>query len=168
MVFADPPFNIGKKYGKYQDRRADYRLWCEEWIAECWRILKPTGSFYLMTSTRHLWWKMPLMAHHFVNLICWKNMSAQHSDKSYWPAYQPILFYAKTPDYHFDAYAQPDRNIVPRWADHPSGPRYQMKDVWDDIPYIYSGLTQENSATGQPGGRLCMPTPRPGHKWTSN
>ena len=53
LVFADPPFNIGKKYGT-SDNRKDYRQWCEKWITECFRILKEAGSFYLMTLSRHL------------------------------------------------------------------------------------------------------------------
>lgn len=56
MVFADPPFNVGIKYvGKSSnDDRPDYPEWCAAWIAECFRVLKPTGTFYLMTITRHL------------------------------------------------------------------------------------------------------------------
>jgi site-specific DNA-methyltransferase (adenine-specific) len=49
-VFADPPFNIGKEYGaKVNDRMADheYLQWCEQWIDECIRVLKPGGSFFL-------------------------------------------------------------------------------------------------------------------------
>lgn len=49
-VFADPPFNIGKEYGEsVNDRRADheYLEWCQVWIDECIRVLKPGGSFFL-------------------------------------------------------------------------------------------------------------------------
>jgi DNA modification methylase len=78
MVFADPPFNVGIKYKGYKDKSETYKEWCAEWIAECFRVLKPTGSFYLMTIDRHLEWKLPLMAKHgiFINLIKWKNVSA--------------------------------------------------------------------------------------------
>src|SRR6202522_4442398 len=43
-VFADPPFNVGKKYGKStDDERPDgeYVQWCRKWIDECIRTLKP-------------------------------------------------------------------------------------------------------------------------------
>jgi len=49
-VFADPPFNLGKKYGeKVNDKRAahEYLEWCHRWIEECVRVLKPGGAFYL-------------------------------------------------------------------------------------------------------------------------
>jgi site-specific DNA-methyltransferase (adenine-specific) len=49
LAFADPPFNIGYKYDKYHDRQedADYLAWCEAWIGEIHRVLKPTGTFWL-------------------------------------------------------------------------------------------------------------------------
>jgi DNA modification methylase len=49
LAFADPPFNIGYKYDKYHDRQEDakYLDWCEAWIGEIQRILKPTGTFWL-------------------------------------------------------------------------------------------------------------------------
>lgn len=49
LVFADPPFNIGYKYDKYDDRRdaEEYLAWSREWTAEVVRVLKPTGTFWL-------------------------------------------------------------------------------------------------------------------------
>ncbi len=50
MVFADPPFNLGKTYGqRTNDSRADieYIAWCREWLAECIRVLKPGGALFI-------------------------------------------------------------------------------------------------------------------------
>ena len=49
-VFADPPFNLGKEYGKNTDDSLPderYVRWCQEWLAECVRVLKPGGSLFL-------------------------------------------------------------------------------------------------------------------------
>ena len=49
-VFADPPFNLGKDYKNgFKDKtsEADYYEWCHQWIAECSRILKPGGAFFI-------------------------------------------------------------------------------------------------------------------------
>src|SRR5260370_38011692 len=49
-IFADPPFNIGKEYGKNTDDSLPdehYIQWCREWLAECVRVLKPGGSLFL-------------------------------------------------------------------------------------------------------------------------
>ena len=49
LAFADPPFNIGYEYDRYDDRRAreDYLTWAEKWLAAVRRVLKPTGSFFV-------------------------------------------------------------------------------------------------------------------------
>ena len=46
MVFADPPFNLKKKYGNYKDSKEvkDYLNWCYKWLDEMIRVVKPTGS----------------------------------------------------------------------------------------------------------------------------
>ncbi len=49
LLFADPPFNIGYEYDEYDDQQTceDYLNWCEAWIAQTHRVLKPSGSFWL-------------------------------------------------------------------------------------------------------------------------
>lgn len=50
LIFADPPFNLNKKYpSKIDDslKSSDYLDWCELWLNECIRILKPAGSLFL-------------------------------------------------------------------------------------------------------------------------
>ena len=49
LVFADPPFNIGYVYNSYKDNKSyeEYTSWSQEWIAECVRVLKPSGSMYV-------------------------------------------------------------------------------------------------------------------------
>jgi len=49
LVFADPPFNIGYEYDMYHDRQdpKEYVSWSREWISQVYRVLKPTGTFWL-------------------------------------------------------------------------------------------------------------------------
>lgn len=56
LIFADPPYNIGKDFDGLKDRIAehDYLLWCQRWIQECERVLNPTGTFFLMNSTQNM------------------------------------------------------------------------------------------------------------------
>ena len=49
-AFADPPFNLGKKYSsKIDDAKAshDYLDWCKNWLSGIIRGLKPGGSLFL-------------------------------------------------------------------------------------------------------------------------
>ena len=49
LAFADPPFNIGYEYDKYDDKRGsdDYLDWCQSWLSEVVRVLKDDGTFWL-------------------------------------------------------------------------------------------------------------------------
>ena len=47
LVYADPPYNIGKAEW---DRVDDYLGWCERWIGECSRVLKANGAFWISHS----------------------------------------------------------------------------------------------------------------------
>jgi len=49
IIICDPPYNIGKDFGNDSDRQSmdNYLTWCDSWIAECLRILKPTGTLYI-------------------------------------------------------------------------------------------------------------------------
>lgn len=49
IIIADPPYNIGKDFGNKSDKQPmdEYLLWCEKWIQECLRILKPNGTMFI-------------------------------------------------------------------------------------------------------------------------
>jgi site-specific DNA-methyltransferase (adenine-specific) len=49
LAFADPPFNIGYEYDRYDDRRekADYLAWTDRWLAGVRRVLRPDGSLFV-------------------------------------------------------------------------------------------------------------------------
>ena len=49
IIICDPPYNIGKDFGNDSDRQDMdvYLKWCDTWIKECIRILKPSGTLYI-------------------------------------------------------------------------------------------------------------------------
>jgi len=55
LIFADPPYNIGFKYDKYDDNREheDYVKWTCDWIDGCARLLKPGGSLYILIGDEY-------------------------------------------------------------------------------------------------------------------
>jgi site-specific DNA-methyltransferase (adenine-specific) len=65
LVVTSPPYNLGIKYGKYQDNKssADYLAWTREWVAEVTRVLKPTGSFFLNVGASS---KNPFLPHEVI------------------------------------------------------------------------------------------------------
>ena len=49
IVIADPPYNIGKNFGNNFDNYSlhEYISWSKEWLKECQRLLKRTGTMFV-------------------------------------------------------------------------------------------------------------------------
>ncbi|MGL4594093.1 MAG: DNA-methyltransferase [Thermoguttaceae bacterium] len=47
LVFADPPYNIGKADWDNFDSQEQYIQWSMKWVSQCSRVLKSTGSLYI-------------------------------------------------------------------------------------------------------------------------
>jgi DNA modification methylase len=57
LILPDPVYNLGVDYGR--GPKADllpddvYLKWCDRWLRECYRVLKPTGTFWLIVGKRY-------------------------------------------------------------------------------------------------------------------
>ena len=110
LIFADPPYNIGKTFGEFRDRWPSdeaYAEWCYEWLALCLRKLKETGGLYVMTSTQAMPFLDLWLRKHCTVLsrIVWHyDSSGVQARKYFGSMYEPILFCVKNPDnYTFNA-----------------------------------------------------------------
>lgn len=45
LIVTSPPYNVGIEYDSWNDvmPRQSYLAWCEMWLKECYRVLKPDG-----------------------------------------------------------------------------------------------------------------------------
>ena len=98
MTFADPPFNLGKKYSSYKDGRVSdgYIAWCREWIEEMVRVTKPSGSILVHNIPKWLTYFSAILNEHahFKHWIAWDAMSSPLG-KTLLPAHYGVLFYTK-------------------------------------------------------------------------
>ena len=103
LVFADPPYNIGKSFGTFQDKWPSdqaYAEWCYQWLEICLRKLAADGSMYVMTSTQampflDLWLRERCSIQ---SRIVWHYDSSGVQAKRYYGSmYEPILFCVKDP-----------------------------------------------------------------------
>lgn len=109
LIFADPPYNIGKKFGTFHDSwksDEEYAEWCYMWLQECIDKLKPNGSLYVMTSTQampmlDLWLRSRMT---ILSRIVWHYDSSGVQAKKYFGSlYEPIIHCVKNPkDYTFN------------------------------------------------------------------
>lgn len=100
LIFADPPYNIGKDFDGIHDRvdESEYFDWCWKWLNECERVLKPSGTFYLMNSTQN----MPRLdlycreRFEILSRIVWSyDSSGMQARRFYGSLYEPILHMVK-------------------------------------------------------------------------
>lgn len=47
LIVTSPPYWKGFEYEAYFNSYAQYLRWCEKWLKEAKRVLKPNGNFYL-------------------------------------------------------------------------------------------------------------------------
>ncbi len=102
LIFADPPYNIGKDFGNNYDRwitDEKYVHWCQKWLLECMRILKNKGTMYFMTATQFMPFLDVFMGKNYnvISRIIWNyDSSGVQSKKMYGSLYEPILMVNKS------------------------------------------------------------------------
>ena len=110
LIFADPPYNIGKDFDGVKDKWAtdeDYLNWCYVWLDLCIKKLKHNGSFYVMTSTQFMPYFDLFLRNKLTILsrLIWSYDSSGVQAKKYFGSmYEPILYCVKVKDnYTFNA-----------------------------------------------------------------
>ena len=137
LIFADPPYNIGKNFNGQKDKwstEQEYLQWCYKLLDLCVQKLKPTGSFYVMTATQfmpyfdiYLRQKLEILSR-----IVWSYDSSGVQAKKYFGSmYEPILFCVKDKDnYTFNA-----ENIL---VEAKTGAKRKLIDYRKAVPTVYN------------------------------
>jgi len=149
MTFADPPFNLNKKYNSYKDRKSldAYLEWCKRWLTEMVRVTKPTGSIFVHNIPKWLTYYAAFLNEiaDFKHWISWDAMSIPLG-KTLMPTHYGILFYAKDKKLNkFYEIRHPHKrcrkcNVLlkdyggKKAGLHPFGPL--VSDVWTDLHRI--------------------------------
>jgi DNA modification methylase len=101
-VFADPPFNLGKDYGRGAVRdtlaRLDYLKWSFQWLDECVRLIAPGGALFVYILPQ---WGYHLAAHVEERGMLFRHWIALSMKGTYprgrklYPAHYAILYFTK-------------------------------------------------------------------------
>jgi site-specific DNA-methyltransferase (adenine-specific) len=148
VTFADPPFNLKKKYGSYYDKREveEYLAWSKEWLTEMVRITKPSGSIFVHNIPKWLIYfgyylnKIAIFRH----WIAWDAIGSPLG-KTLLPSHYGILYYVKSDNFKFYSIRMLHKRcrnchyILQDYGGkknqmHPFGPL--VSDVWTDIHRI--------------------------------
>lgn len=166
LIFADPPYNIGKDFNGRKDAwesDESYLNWCYRWLDLCMDKLKENGSFYVMTSTQF----MPFFDIYLnkkldiLSRIVWAYDSSGVQAKNYFGSmYEPILFGVKNKkNYTFnsnvilvEAKTGAKRKLID-YRKNPPQPYNTEKvpgNVWDYPRVRYRMAEYENHPTQKP------------------
>jgi DNA modification methylase len=97
FIFTDPPYNLGKQYSGYMDdlEIREYFDWCDQWIAELARILKPGHTCAILNiplwAIRHFLFMKTLL--NFQNWIVWDALA--FPVRLIMPAHYTVLCFSK-------------------------------------------------------------------------
>jgi site-specific DNA-methyltransferase (adenine-specific) len=151
LAFADPPFNLSKVYPSKMDDNIphpEYLDWCQEWLIELVRILKPGGSLFLYNLPK---WNLPLGAFLMERMTFrhWITVDMKYSlpiPKRLYPSNYSLLYFIKGAS---PAIFHPDRLPIdccrhcggeqPDYGGYKDkmNPRgVNLTDVWTDIPPV--------------------------------
>lgn len=166
LIFADPPYNIGKVFAGLKDKWAtdeDYLKWCYRWLQMCIDKLKPNGAFYVMTSTQFMPYfdlflrdRMTILS----RLVWSYDSSGVQARRYYGSMYEPILYCVKDKDnYTFnaddilvEAKTGSQRKLID-YRKNPPQPYNTKKipgNVWDFARVRYRMEEYENHPTQKP------------------
>ena len=110
IIICDPPYNIGKDFGNDSDKQKmdDYLIWCDQWIAECLRILKPHGTLYIYGFSEILAF-IRVRIHTNVRWLVWHYTNKVIPSLQFWQrTHESILCcYKNKPTFHRDDVREP-------------------------------------------------------------
>ncbi len=147
LAFADPPYNLEKAYASATDRRGatEYLGWCNAWLTEYARVVRPGGTLALLTLPRwaaaHVRFLLRHRALRFDRWVVWDAL-AEPKGRGLLPAHYALLLFTKGPARRAGAAltAPVDGADLCRRAAcvaaRPPSPRGPLTDVWRDIPRL--------------------------------
>lgn len=156
VCFADPPFNLEKKYTSYKDQKPveEYLNWCRRWLCELVRITKPSGSIFVHNIPKWLTYYAGILNDiaYFRHWIAWDAMS-NPLGKTLLPAHYGVLFYTKElRNYKFYEIRTPHKRcrLCNNYLKDYGGKKDQMhpfgalvSDVWTDIHRIRHSVRRD-------------------------
>lgn len=105
LAIIDPPYNIGYEYDRHKDDMTaeEYRFWCNQWIGDCARALKPDGAMWLIIGDE---WAADLQiiarsrGLHLRNWVIWHYTFGQHMKTKFTRSHAHCLHFVKNPKKH--------------------------------------------------------------------
>jgi site-specific DNA-methyltransferase (adenine-specific) len=159
IVFADPPFNLGKNYGKnVNDKMQDeeYLVWSKQWLSESIRVLKDGGSLFIFNLPK---WCIEYGAYLnqkgmlFRHWIACRMPKAFPRGKKMSPAHYALLYYTKGEPAVFNKVYTPIQvcrhcgGEIRDYGGHRQKLNHQginLMDIWDAPEDVWENACNDN------------------------
>lgn len=142
MVFADPPYNLNKKYYSVSDKNEDYFEWMLRWMKECYRVLRPGGSAYFMNCPKNFGKQEAVIkdaGFKILSYIVWMRRNPAPARNVFPNVHSDIHFCEKPGGRRYFSSSEVIRYELRR-QDNLLGKDHRPYDVWLDIPKLVPGF----------------------------
>ena len=158
LIVADPPYNLGKDYGKTKDNleKKEYLEFSKEWLSECNRLLKPNGTIYIFMGIRFISYIYQILEDDlgldFQNWIVWHYTQGLGKKKGFSSRHDDILVFSKgnSPKFNLDDIRIPQkfyRKINNMRGANPG-------NVWEFSHVHYCNENRQDHPTQKPEGLI--------------
>lgn len=172
LMFADPPYNLAKKFNGRSFKRMpvdEYAEWLDSWLSQTVRLLKPTASVYICGD-----WESSAAIHrvgekYFIprNRITWEREKGRGAKSNWKKCAEDIWFFTVSDDYYFNVDAvmmkrqviapYTDPNGSPKdWTESEDG-RFRLthpSNLWTDLTVPYWSMPENTDHPTQKPEKL--------------
>ena len=152
MVFADPPYNLDKKYYSTNDKKSNYFKWMKTWMKECYRVLKPGGAAYFMNCPKNFGKQEQVIksvGFKILSYIIWVRRNPAPA-KNVYPNIHSDIHFCMKPGGKRDFDDTERIRYELRRADGIVGKDHRPYDAWLDIPKLVPGFMAQPEVVLKP------------------
>lgn len=171
LLFADPPYNLNKDFGKENFRQTSldkYEEWLDSWLRLCIPLLKETASVYICGDWRSSSAIERVGMKYFTlqNRITWEREKGRGAKRNWKNASEDIWFFTVSDRYTFnlDAVKHRRRVIAPYkengspkdWNETPDG-NYRdthPSNIWTDLTVPFWSMSENTDHPTQKPEKL--------------
>ncbi|CAN5389747.1 hypothetical protein BH10ACI2_BH10ACI2_07540 [soil metagenome] len=171
LLFADPPYNLTKAFGKesFRERSSDeYEDWLDSWISKCVPLLKPTASIYICGDWRSSAAIQRVGSRYFKlqNRITWEREKGRGAKQNWKNTAEDIWYFTVSDDFTFNLDAvKVRRKVLAPYKENGSPKDWQMgkngnyrdthpSNIWTDISVPFWSMPENTDHPTQKPEKL--------------
>jgi site-specific DNA-methyltransferase (adenine-specific) len=169
MLFADPPYNLNRKFGKEkfdQLSSDEYEEWLDSWLSLCVPLLEPTASVYICGDWRSSGAIQRVGSKYFKlrNRITWEREKGRGAKANWKNAAEDIWFFTVSDEFTFnlDAVKQRRRVLAPYrengkakdWNEDGKFRDTHPSNIWTDITVPFWSMPENTDHPTQKPEKL--------------